>query len=497
MALTSSRSLKDRFASGARWTVALRLVDRGLGFASTLLLARLLTPEDFGVVAMGTSIQAILLAVTEFGFIQSLIQRSDTDNKAYDTAWTLLIIANAIVSLILVALIPLALRWYDDPRVVPVMVALAFHAFLSSFRNVGYVLYEREMNFRPAFLMALWRKIASVLVAASAAYVLGNYWALLAGVLAGVVTEVAVSYWLFPYRPRFSLARTSELMGFSKWWLASQLTGHLNRRGQDFLIGGQLGAERLGQYSVAFEFATLPTTEIVAPLTRAVLPGYVMLRENSSRMFGTFARVWGGVALVALPAAAGIFCLSELITKVILGPKWAGTEGLLGLLAFLGAAHAMSTNFWPLVLTLKGPKASFILAVVSLILTMPAFVALLILQGLTAAVLGLIGSSVLVLVLTAAWFVHTQGLAALSLLRPLVRPALSTLVMVATLLAGPPYAAGDANWAGDFVNLLARVALGAVVYTISIAFLWLLSGCPAGAERDFYDVLPIPTGWRQ
>ena len=488
----SAQALKDKFASGARWTIALRLIDRGLGFASTLLLARLLTPEDFGVVAMGTSIQAILLAATEFGVSPALIQRSDTDREAYDTAWTLLIIANALVALALVSVIPLALSWYDDARVGPVMAFLAVGGFLASFRNVGLVLYEREMDFRPIFVVALTRKLAGVLVAAICALLMGNYWALLAGVFAGVVVEVGLSFRVSSYRPRFSLAKTRELMGFSKWWLSAQFFGHVSRRGEDFLVGGQLGAQQLGQYSIAFEFATLPTTEIVAPVSRAVLPGYVKLKEHPERMFAAFVRVWGAVALVALPSAAGIYCLSGLITRVILGPKWVGIESLLGLLALLGASHAMLSAFWPFVLALKGPKAVFVIAFGGCLLSIPLFAALLVFHGLHSAVVGSIASSWLYVAGIGGWLARSQRVGALTLCVPLIRPGLATGLMVAALLVTQPGTWLVTSWSGELASLVLGVVLGACVYAVSLILIWLLSGRPSGAERDVLEMLNIP-----
>ena len=489
----SESSLRGKFISGARWTLALRAVDRGLGFLGTLLLARLLTPEDFGLVAMGTAIMAVLMSFTEFGFTQALIQREDAAREAYDTAWTLQIIAHAIVALLLIGLIPVALQWYGEPRVATIMLVLAGVAFASSFRNVGMVLFEREMNFRPMFFTALGRKIASVTVAVGVAAVLSNHWALLAGMVAGSIVDIVLSYRVSPFRPRLSLERTHELIGFSKWWLAAQVLELASRRGQDFFLGARLGAEPLGRYTVAFEFATMPTNEIVAAVSRALLPGYMKLRHDPEQMFAAFARVWAVVALIVLPAAAGIYSLAAPVTLVVLGPKWAGTETLLGLLAFLGLLHAMGNTLWPLVLARGGAKALFRLRLLGLTLTLPAFAILLALFGLHIAVLGMLATSLIWLMAGAIWLSGFGEREMKRLAGDLFRPVSASTAMVGVLYLSRPYFVHEGPWTSLAANLIANIALGVGVYGITLSALWWVSGRPAGAERDLVSMIPVPT----
>ena len=449
-------------------------------------------PEDFGVVAMGTSILAVLMAITEFGFAQALIQREDTARQAYDTAWTLQIIANAIVALLIVGIIPAALHWYGEPRVMPVMLVLAGVVFASSFRNIGLVQFEREMDFRPMFFTALGRKIASVTVAVSAAVVLGNHWALLAAIVAGTMADVVLSYRLSPFRPRWSLERAHELMGFSKWWLAAQFLELASRRGQDLFVGARLGADRLGEYTVAFEFATLPTNEIVAAVSRALLPGYMKLKHDAEQMFAAFARVWAVVALIALPAAGGIYALAGPIVLVVLGQKWAATEALLGLLAVLGVLHAMGNTLWPLVLARGGAKGVFLLRLLGFMLTLPGFAVLLALFGLQVAVLGLLATSLIWLVVGAVWLSGFGSIEMKRLAGALVRPISASAAMVGVLHLSRQYFVAEGGWGSMAGILVANVALGAAVYAIALAALWWVSGRPNGAERDLVSMIPMP-----
>ena len=297
--------LRNRLASGARWTMSIRVVERVIGFVSTLILARLLAPADFGVVAMGTAIQEILAAITSFGFTQALIRMPRRDHGAYSTAFTLNALTGLGIALVLLIAIPFAQTWYDDARVTGVLVVLALVSLIAGLRNSGLVRYERALDFRPFFAIALARKSTSLVVGAACALLWRDYRALLAAMLAGAIVETAIGYRLTRFRPRLTLEKARELFGFSVWWLMSQAAGMLGRRGQDVIVGQRMGAESLGQYAVALDLSTMATTEIVAPVMRAIYPGYVLMKDDSGRFFSAFSRVWGVIALLAITRCGG------------------------------------------------------------------------------------------------------------------------------------------------------------------------------------------------
>ena len=178
-------SLRNRMASGARWTVSIRIVERVIGFASTLVLVRLLAPTDFGVIAMGTAIQGILASLTEFGFARAIIQMRRPTHGHYSTAFTLNAITSALVALAMLGAIPIAEAWYQDARVAPVLVILAAMSAIGGFRNLGLARYERALEFRPFFVIGVARKLSSFIVGVICAIAWKDYRALLAGMQRG------------------------------------------------------------------------------------------------------------------------------------------------------------------------------------------------------------------------------------------------------------------------------------------------------------------------
>ncbi len=482
-------SLRNRLASGARWTISIRVVERLIGFVSTLILARLLSPADFGVVAMGTAIQGILAAVTQFGFTQALIRMRRPERDAYSTAFTLSVITGVIVGAVMLALIPLAEKWYGDSRVAPVIVTLAAISLISGFRNTGLARYERALDFRPFFKIALARKVASFGIGALCALAWGDYRALLAGMLLGAIVEIGMTYVLTKFRPVFTMVRVRELLGFSLWWLATQATGILGSRAQDLIIGQQLGAAVLGKYSVALDLATMPTAEIVAPVMRAVYPGYMQMKNDPGRLYSAFSRVWGVIALLSIPSAVGVVCIADLVTSVVLGPKWTEAAPLMGLLAAIGALQAMSSCYWPMLLTRVGPRTVFRLSAVGMALTLPAFGLALVFRGLEAAILAWICCSVVMLIVGARLLLADLGGSWVPLVRALVRPLLGAFAMAAALSALDATFPVSERWASEALYLVASIALGAIIYTVTVVGLWWLAGRPHEAERELFSVV--------
>jgi PST family polysaccharide transporter len=269
-------TLGHRMAKGAAWMILMRLVERGIGFASMLLLARLLVPADFGLVAMAMSVFAFLEVMGSFSFDMALIQNQRAGRTHFDTAWTLTVMYGAVSAIALAALAVLAAGFFGEPRLVAIFFALGSGAFLQSFENVGIVAFQKDLDFRKEFNFRILKKVVGFVVTIVLAFTLRNYWALVFGLLTSRIIGVPLSYALHPFRPRFSLVSVKELWHFSAWMLLNNVVVYAAVNGYDFIIGRMAGATSLGLYSIAYEISNLPTTELVTPY-----PGrYFLVSQN-------------------------------------------------------------------------------------------------------------------------------------------------------------------------------------------------------------------------
>ena len=204
------KSIRTSMAKGAVWMVTFKTLERSLGLISMLVLARVLTPADFGLVAMATSLIALLELFSAFGLDTALIQHANAQRVHYDTAWTLNVLAGCTIALVMLALAWPASQFYREPRLTAVIAALSFGAAVQGCENVGVVAFRKEMRFDREFRFLLTKKILAFCTTVPLALWLHNYWALVAGTIMGRVGGVTLSYILHPFRPRLSLAAGTD-----------------------------------------------------------------------------------------------------------------------------------------------------------------------------------------------------------------------------------------------------------------------------------------------
>ena len=341
---SAMHSINRKMAKGASWMVLMRFAERGLGLISTIILARLLLPADFGLIAMAMSIIAILELLSEFGFDWALIQNQSAERRHYDTAWTFNLLFGLSVASLLVLIAQLAAQFYNESRLEIVIYALALGTVIRGIENIGVVDFRKHMEFNREFYFLFGKKLITFCVTVPAAFMLRNYWALVIGSLVGRLAGVALSYLMHAYRPRLSLAARHELFHFSKWLFINNILTFARIRSADFVIGRITGTQSLGLFSVAYELANLPTSELIAPINRAVFSGYAKMSGELAVLSRGFLNVMSVIALFALPAGAGVAATADLIVGVFLGENWLAAVPLIQLLAVFGIMSAMQTN---------------------------------------------------------------------------------------------------------------------------------------------------------
>lgn len=486
-------SLGTDVARSAGWTLAIRMSARIIGLASTLILARLLVPADFGLIAMGTSILAALDAATAVGLEWAIIQKQTQERAHLNSAWTLNILIGVLKALLLLALIPIGVAIYHEPRVANIMIVLAATAMLGGFRNIGTVLHEQALRFKRIFMLAFIAKLSAFVVTIACAFYWQSYWALLAGMATRTLIDVSLSYVLFDYRPRLTLSHAREFFHFSKWVACNSVLFFIQQRGTDFILGNRAGPAALGAYNIAYEVSSLPTTELTHPLMRAVYPGYSRLQGDKSRLADGFLTVFQLIAVLSLPVAAGLSLLADLFVLVLLGDKWLTVIPLMAPLAVFGAVRSLQATFGTTFLALGQQHLSAKLMALYIVVAFPVFAMLLTYYDLTAAAWGLtaiyfLAGTINVYLLRSLVNLRVRRLAA-----ALVRPVAASLVMSGALLALRGTAYGHPEQVGaQLAVLLTLIAAGAIVYTLSLLLLWNLSGREEGAEAR---LLRLAGGW--
>lgn len=458
--------------------VLFKLIDRLIGVVSVVLLARLLTPADFGLIAMATSVVALIELMSAFGFDTALIQRPDAQRRHFDTAWTFQVIFGVVAALLLVVVAIPAATFYRDPRIAHILPVLAAASLFTGFANIGPVLFRKELDFAREFRFLLAKRLAAFMVTLMAAWWLRTYWALVAGIVTGSFVAMLISYLMHPYRPRLSLGAARELMHFSKWLFASNIVSFLQAHADKFILGRTVGSRDLGLYNLAQEVAALPSTAVIAPINRAVFPAYAALNGDLIALERRFLVVIGQIAAVAMPLSFGLAVLAEPVVSLLLGTQWLESVPLLQTMVIVGLVGALQSNLFSMILALGQPKWTTVIGASLALLSLP-------LMAVMSSTYGAQGAAAAHVIIAFAGLVPLH-IVFFRLTRFRVVPYLTCLirpVMAAALAACLVYLGLDSVSWPPVAELLVGAVVGTGFYVATGLGLWWLWGRPADSAE--------------
>lgn len=478
-----SASFKRQVVVGIAWMTTARAAVRVLGLTSTVILARLLVPADFGIVAMAMAVATGLELLTLFGFDAALVQRKEISRDHYDSAWTLNILLGVGLAIALAAVAVPVAAFYREPRLEAIMYILGAKYIIDNGTNPGIVDFRRNINFRPEFVIQVGPKVAGILITIPAAFVLRDYRALLAGMLISSSGTFALSYLMHPHRPRWCLSEARVLYRFSRWLLLNNFVGFLRNRSADLIIGRALGPAALGIFSIAYEVSNLPSSEMVAPINRVLFPSYVQLADDLDHLRSAFRATLGLIALVILPASIGLAAVADPLVRAMLGDKWLDAIPIISLLALAGASLVLQTNTGSLHNALGQPRMIALTGAIQVALLLPMLLFTTFRFGLDGAAWAVLAHAVVLGLPTTYWIVfRTTPIRIGDVVQVCWRPAIACAVMYGVVRGFLASFEPLSDIMQSLGALLAACAIGVMTYAATVFGLWLLAGRPQGPE---------------
>lgn len=463
--------------------MGLRGFQRVMGLASTVILARLLVPEDFGLVAMAVALYALIEVMGGFGLDEALIRDQNAKRHHYDTAWTVKLGYHTLGAIALVLVSPHAAAFFDDARVEGILYVFAAISFIRGFENIGIVAFRKELTFHKEFLFGFGKKASAVAMTIAMGFYLQNYWALVLGSLTAAVVGLVLSYGMHHFRPRLGLSGWRDLFGFSAWISVNNILGYAQSRGPDWVIGRIVGADGLGTYRVAVDIAKLPTSELYGPIMRAVFPGFAKVAHDLPRLRRGYLLAQGLVTLATVPAAIGMVGVAEPLVWLLLGENWVATIPLIQVLAIVGATRILHGNRFSLFMALNKPYWIGVFILAEVLLTLP-LIGYLLSAGyaLETAVWSAVFASSILMPFGVVLVSHFLQMRSKDFFAVIWRPVFASLVMLAVLLGTIELLPSVANSATGALQLLLLIPLGVATYTLVLLTSWFASGRPDGAE---------------
>jgi PST family polysaccharide transporter len=341
--------LKGRSARGGMVTFVAQGLKFALTMASTIILARLLTPQDYGLIGMVAVVTGFISLFKDLGLSSATVQRAEINHEQISLLFWLNVAASLFIMLLTAAIAPLVARFYGEPRLAAITVVIALGFIFGGLTVQHQALLQRQMRFATLALIDILALAAGPITAILMALRGFGYWSLVGGQLAtGVVTAVGV--WLAcgwrPSRPRKG-AGVRSMLAFGGNLTGFGVINYFARNLDNMLIGRVWGAQQLGLYAKAYQLLLLPIDQINSPVTAVAVPTLSRLADEPERYRQAYVRMLEKVCLLTMPGVAFMLVTSDWCVRLLLGAQWADSARIFTLLGIAGLIQPVAnTTGW-------------------------------------------------------------------------------------------------------------------------------------------------------
>lgn len=406
--LRPGSGLTGKVVRGGFWVFALRLSNRLLGLVSTIILARVLAPSDFGLFGVALLAMTALETFSQVGMNAALVQKRQDITPYLDTAWTFQALRGAFLAMVLFAIAPLVASFFDTPAATPILQVIGLSTLIQGLTNIGVVYFQKELEFHKQYVYQLSATVSHVVVAITAVMVLQNVWALVFGLLAGNFAQLIVSYVIHPYRPRPRLDRAHflEMLHFGKWVLGSSALVYLVTQGDSILVGKVLGVTALGLYQMAYRISNMPATEITHVISQVTFPAYAKLQGDLKRLREAYFKVLQVTAFLSFLVTILIFILAYDFTRFFLGEKWLAMVPAVKILVLGGFIRSIAATAGAFFVAVGKPSIDTQAQVIRLIVLSILIYPLTVSFGITGTSMAVLASNISVVIILMSKFIR-------------------------------------------------------------------------------------------
>ncbi len=485
---SEERTLAGRVAKGAAWILGSGIAARVLGVFNTIVVARLLVPDDIGIVAVATVAMQLLEGFSQIGVSQAVVKFRDANKDDLNTLFTLSLLRGLFVGLLLAILAPVMATFYDDARMLPIFLVVAAVPIITGLVNPRFFEFERDLRFSQQFIMTIATKLASVIVSIAIAFSFRTYWAIIFGIVTGACVQLFLSYALRPFAPNLSFKSIRKVFGFSGWLTAVSFVTALNNKLDTPILARLVGASGAGVYFMGYNLSSLVSDQLAAPISQAVYPGLSSLQDDVERMRLAFLQSVAALGVIAMPAGFGFAFVAQDVTLLLLGEKWMDAAPLIEILAPVLGLEALfyAAQFYAMARGLT--HLVFIRAIVFFIIRFPIFIWATMTYGILGAAYASAGAGLLYVGLNLALYARVSGSNFWDPLWSARRSLAGVAAMAAWFLLLRPYVGGIEALPLP-IRLGTDVVIGAVIYIAAVAGLWRAEGRPEGVEEQIWHVV--------
>lgn len=332
------KSLRSQLLSGLFWSAVERFGTQGIQFVITIIIARILTPADYGLIGMLAIFIAVAQSFVDSGFGSALIQKQNATQEDFSTVFYFNIIVSTFFFFLLFFAAPLIAKFYNQPLLTPITRVMALNIVINSFGLIQNTILTKNINFKALTKVSLISIIISGAIGILLAYKGFGVWALVFQTIGGSIIRV-ISLWFFnKWRPAlvFSWNSFRTLFSYGSKLLASGLLNTIFENIYKLVIGKQYSAIDLGFYTQAKRIQELPVMSSLSILQRVTFPVYATIQDETDRLKQAYRKTIKGIIYFNFPLMIGLAVLSPLLVKILLTDKWLPAVPYLQLLCLVG-----------------------------------------------------------------------------------------------------------------------------------------------------------------
>lgn len=363
-------------ARAVAWNYASFAAGRMLVLVTMAILARLLTPEDFGIVGFATLAVGYLSVLRDLGLGAAVIQRRDDTEESAQTVFVLNLLLGFALTAITFVLAPFIATFFREPVVTPLLRLLSTTFILESIGSIHVVLLKRNMAFRRKLVPDVGRAAVKGAVSIATAVAGAGAWALVFGQLAGVIAGVVLSWAVMPWRPRFQIHRRliKPLMSFGGPLVLTDIQYALWTNLDYIVVGRMLGDVSLGVYTLAYRLPELLIQSVWRVLAQAIFPFFSSIQHDAEKLRRAFLATIRYTQAFVVPLSLGLLLTAEPAVKVLFGEQWYAAIPVLQVLAVFSLIGSIGVNAGDVYKALGRPDILVKLSAVELTMLVPALI---------------------------------------------------------------------------------------------------------------------------
>ena len=463
--LSEGATLTAKTMKGIVWKFISFGSNKVLSFISTIILARLLIPEDFGLVAVGHIVIDSIQLIGSWGFAEAFINKRKNEKEYFTAFFYSSVLISTLIFLLVFFFAPLFSIFFENPASLLIIRVMAVTLIIKSFIQPSLALIKKRMDFKKASVYGFINHLLTFSLIVLLAFLGLGVWSLVVGRIFAAVFDFFVFFLFFPIKPMLAVPFKyfKDLFGYGKYMFTSTIFVFLLNEGDDAFVGKLLGVATLGVYTLAFHLANFAVYNLTFIVSQVVMPAYASIQDSKDRLKSAYFKVFRYIALLAFPSSLGIFILAPEIVPIVYSPKWNAMIYPLMILCIYGLSRSLIATTGEIFKAVGKPKLLQKVTFIQLVALVIFIYPLTKLFGLTGTCLALTLAALSVHWLNFYYVAKVIGASFMDFVKVIYVPLISSVIMLMSIYLGKKLIAIN-----SLLLLILYIIFGALVYSMIV-----------------------------